>query len=205
MTTEPEPKRFAADFKKLPANYPTHKHAGEFWEALGRTVATYGFLEETLGKAIFSFTALQHIPDGELEAAFERWLPTLERALTDPLGGLIASYAKAVRTNSKATLANLDDLLEDLREASAIRNVLCHGSWRLPDDQGRSLPFFVSKKKEAFETPVDVAFLRKVQRHVVELACAVISSVTHMGYQFPGSDGPGIPIFLLQRGEARES
>jgi len=33
------------------------------------------------------------------------------------------------------TLTNLDDLLEALSKASVIRNVLCHGSWRSPDDQ----------------------------------------------------------------------
>ena len=32
----------------------------QFWEQLGRTVATYGFLEEVLGKAIFAFTATRN-------------------------------------------------------------------------------------------------------------------------------------------------
>jgi hypothetical protein len=27
------------------------------------------------------------------------------------------------------------------------------------------------------------------------LACAVMNTVTQMGYQFPGSSGPGKPIF----------
>ena len=45
------------DFKNLPQMFPTNRHEPQFWEMLGRTVATYGFLEETLGKAIFSFTA----------------------------------------------------------------------------------------------------------------------------------------------------
>jgi hypothetical protein len=95
-------------------------------------VATFGFLEETLGKAIFSFTATRDYPEEELEAAFEKWLPTLQRALSDPLGSLIKSYGKAVRENRKATISNLDELLDDLREASSIRNVLCHASWRPP-------------------------------------------------------------------------
>lgn len=151
--TESEPKRFVVNIQELPTGFPTHKHSSEFWEALGCTVATFGFLEETLGKAIFSFTATRRIPPNELEAEFEKWLPTLERALIDPLGGLIDSYAKVVRANSGATITNLDDLLDALRKASAIRNVLCHGSWRMPDKEGRSLPLFVNKKRRYFKHP----------------------------------------------------
>ncbi len=189
-------RRFQVDFDKLPVQFPTHLHPAEFWEALGRVVATFGFLEETLGKAIFSFTATRQYPEMEIQAAYERWLPTLQRALSDPLGGLIDSYGKAVRENPKATISNLDDLTDHLRKASTIRNVLCHGSWnRRPDNQGRSLPFFVNRNSEVFETPVDLAYLNQVQRHATELACAVISTVTQMGYQFPGSTGPGEPIW----------
>jgi hypothetical protein len=67
--------RFRVDFDKLPAQFPTHRHPVEFWEALGRVVATFGFLEETLGKAIFSFTATRQYPDTEIQAAYERSLP----------------------------------------------------------------------------------------------------------------------------------
>lgn len=112
---------------------------------------TFGFLEEMLGKAIFAFSATREYPEDELEAAFERWLPTLERALVDPLGSLIESYGKAVRDNQNAMIANLDDLLEDIRKAARVRNVLCHGSWRLPDARGRSVPFFVNRQKEVLK------------------------------------------------------
>ena len=94
MMDDSEPRRFLVNIQELPTDFPTHKHASEFWEALGRTVATFGYLEETLGKAIFAFTAMRRIPPNEQEAEFERWLPTLERALIDPLGGLIESYAE---------------------------------------------------------------------------------------------------------------
>jgi hypothetical protein len=183
---------FQVDFDNLPAQFPTHLHPAEFWEALGRVVATFGFLEETLGKAIFSFTATRQYSETEIQAAYEKWLPTLQRALSDPLGNLIDSYGKAVRENPKATIRNLEELIDRLRKASTIRNVLCHGSWnRRPDNRGRSLPFFVNRNSEIFETPIDLVYLNQVQRHATELACAVISTVTQMGYQFPGSTGPG--------------
>jgi hypothetical protein len=180
-------------------DFPTHRHSGEFWEALGRAVATYGFLEEVLGKAIFSFTATREISDEQLQAEFERWLPTLQHALSKPLGSLIDSYAEAARANKRAKIVGLDCLFDDLRKAAVLRNVLCHGSWRVPDDHGRTVPLFVDSKNRIFDTAIDIAYLRQVQRHVAELICAVINTVTQMGWQFPGSGGPGIPIIRSQR------
>lgn len=184
------------DRTHLPEQYPTHRHSPQFWESLGRTVATFGFLEEVLGKAIFAFTATRkYSSTEETEAAYEKWLPQLERALTDQLWNLAESYGKAVRSNADRTILNVDELISDIKIASKLRNVLCHGSWRPPDGTGKSLPLFVNREHEVFETPIDDAFLSKVQRHVVELSCAVIDSVTHMGWQFPGSSGPGIEIW----------
>lgn len=183
------------DLERLPEMFPTNRHDPAFWEMLGRTVATYGFLEETLAKAIFSFTATKPYSEDEIEAAFEAWIPTLERALYDPLGSLITTYEKVVRDHPSATITNLDELIHDLRKAAELRNVLCHGSWRLPDENGASRPFFVNQKKEVFDTAIDRPYLAQVQRHVAELACAVVNTVTHMGWQFPGSISPGEPIF----------
>jgi hypothetical protein len=166
-----------------------------FWETLGRAIATFGFLEEVLGKAIFAFTATTRHQESEIDAAFENWLPTLERALIDPLGGLIDAYGKAVRNNSAATIENLDDLLSELRAASVIRNVLCHGSWRTPDADGSSLPLFVNRQKMVWDTSIDIPYLKQTQKAVAELGCAVITTVTHMGWQFPGSHGPGKAAF----------
>ena len=184
------------DIESLPSGFPTHRHSAQFLEALGRAVATFGFLEEVLGKAIFSFSAMRPYPEDVIAAAYSKWLPTLERALSDQLGGLIDSYGKAVRDHGEATIENLPELLEDLREASTVRNVICHGSWGVPNETGHSIPFFVNRKIEKFETPVDIVFLDQLQRHTTELACAVMNTVTHMGWQFPGSSGPGEPILI---------
>lgn len=188
-------KRYIVNRGGLPELYPTHLHEPKLWEALGRTIATFGFLEEILGKAIFSFTATIPYPEDEIQKAYAEWLPKLEHALTDQLGNLINCYGKAVREHPSATISNLDELLDDLREASKIRNVLCHGSWRTPDAAGASIPFFVNRQKEVFDTAVDIDFLNQVQRHTVGLVCAVVESVTHMGWQFPGSIGPGRAIW----------
>lgn len=186
---------YSVDFDGLPNGFPTHKHEAAFWESLGRAVATFGFLEEVLGKAIFSFTATRPFDGEEIQQAYIEWLPKLECALLDPLGSLINAYERAVREHQDATIDNLDDLLRNLRKASQIRNILCHGSWRVPDTIGASIPFFVNRQKEIVDSAMDRKFIDQVQRHTANLACVVINTVTQLGWQFPGSAGPGKTIW----------
>lgn len=182
------------DQANLPPMFPTHRHSPKFWEQLGRTIATFGFLEEVLGKAIFAFTATRQYNSEEIDAAYQAWLPQLERALTDQLWNLADSYGKAARDNPATMTENIGELIEDIKKAAVIRNVLCHGSWRTPDENGASIPLFINRQKEKFDTAIDLAYLKQVQEHVVELVCCVMDTVTHMGWRFPGSAGPGKPI-----------
>ena len=187
--------RHITDLRALPKMFPTHKHEPMFWESLGRAVATFGFLEETLGKAIFAFTATKPYSEEEIQKAYENWLPKLQNALSDQLWNLIESYEKSVSEHPDSTIENLDKLLDQLKRAAKIRNVICHGSWRSPNAEGASVPFFVNRQQERFETAIDISFLLQLQKHVSELICAVIDTVTHMGWQFPGSQGPGAAIW----------
>ncbi|MCW5718806.1 MAG: hypothetical protein KIS68_13345 [Bauldia sp.] len=184
------------DRKRLPVEFPTQQHSAMFWEQLGRTVATFGFLEETLGKAIFALTGTREIAPEEIEVEFEKWVSTtLRKALSDPLGSLIDAYGKAVKSSKHAHIDNFDVLLGDLRRAAELRNVICHGSWRSPDETGKSIPLFVDKRDRVFSTKVDAAYLSQLRRGIVELICSVVDTVTITGFQFPGSKGPGIPIW----------
>ena len=58
-------------FQEFPT-YPTHKHDPIFWEALGRTIATFGFLEEVLGKAIYAFSKTRRDMQNETEAEYKK-------------------------------------------------------------------------------------------------------------------------------------
>jgi hypothetical protein len=195
MSEEEPINRAIIDRANLPQMFPTHRHEPEFWEHLGRTIASFGFLEEVLGKAIFAFTATRRYSLAEIDAAYEAWLPKLERALTDQLVNLAEAYGKATRENPDTTTENVSELVEDIRAAAVIRNVLCHGSWRAPDANGASVPLFMNRQKEIFETPIDVTYLQQVHANVVALSCSVVDTVTHMGWQFPGGAGPGRRIW----------
>ncbi|EKE18848.1 MAG: hypothetical protein ACD_9C00214G0002 [uncultured bacterium] len=182
---EKNKKFYIIDQKQLPNQYPTHKHAPEFWEALGRAVATFGFLEEVLGKVIFVLTGTRPFEESEIDRAYKELLPRLERALSDPLGGLINSFENAVKEHPDAKKCNIKELVKDLREASKVRNVICHGSWRIPDSAGASLPLFVNSKMKIVDTKIDCAFLYQLQKHANCLACWVIDVVTCSGLPFP--------------------
>lgn len=187
--------RAVVDKGKLPDGFPTHLLPAGFWEQLGRAVGTFGALEEVLGKAVFALTGTRRCEESEAPQALATWEKTLQQSLTDTLRPLIDSFERAVRGHPDATIENLDDLLAALREASRLRNVLCHGSWRAPDEHGRSRPHFVETRLGVFDTAVDVPFLQQTQRHVAELVAEVITVVTHMGIRFPGSDGSGKPVW----------
>jgi hypothetical protein len=184
-----------ADRESIPPLFPTHLHAPEFWVHLGRAIATFGFLEEVLGKAIFACTAMRKYGPEEVEAAYGKWLPQLERALTDQLSSLADSYSRAVKDNPELVTQNVDELVACIKKSAIIRNVLCHGSWRKPDEQGASVPLFVNRNLEVFDAKIDIEYLKQVQAHIVGLVCEIIDSVTLMGFQFPGSAGPGKPIW----------
>lgn len=195
MSNEDNINRAIIDRDGLPEMFPTHRHEPEFWEHLGRAIASFSFLEEILGKAIFAFTATRRYSAEDVDEAYGAWLPKLERALTDQLVNLAESYGKATRENSETTTENVAELVEDIKAAAVYRNVLCHGSWRTPDANGGSVPLLVNRKNEIFETSIDVAFLRQIQAHVAELSCSVVDTVTHMGWQFPGGAGLGKRIW----------
>jgi len=194
MTTD-HPRSHLVDAAKLPKAYPTHQHSPDFWQSLGRAVATFGFLEEILVRAIIALTATRTYSEDQIEAEYAKWTKKLERTISDPLGALIDTYGKAVQEHPDQKVEGIPDLLDRLRDACDTRNMLCHGSWGPPDRNGASLPFFVHKRRGKFTTRVDRLYLDQVQAHTTGLACEVIDTVTDMGLRFPGSRGPGRDVW----------
>ena len=188
--------RAIIDRKRLPKMFPTHRHAPEFWEHLGRAIASFGFLEDTLKKAYFSFTGTTPVAPEGAERAVEQWGKRLEKVVTMQLWNLANEFEGAATANPTRSTENIGELVADIKKAAELRNILCHGSWMLPDNEGKSLPRF-SKKDRAtgeivqFADKIGIEYLSQVQSHVTDLICSVIDTVTHMGYQFPGGAGSG--------------
>lgn len=179
------------DRNTLPDSCPTNGHPPEFWENLGRAVAIFGLLEAMLGRAIFALSATHEHEADQIDEAFKKWESKLERALKDQLGSLIKSFENEVRAHSECKIENFDKLVCDLNKAREWRNVLCHATWQIADQDGGSVPLFINNRLEKFETRVDITLLKQIQVETTQLCCDVIDPVTKMGWQFPGLGGPG--------------
>lgn len=190
--------RMIIDRKCLPKMFPTHRHDPEFWEHLGRAIASFGFLEDTLKKAYLVFSGTTPVAPEESKRVVVQWGNKLEKIMTMQLWNLAKELELAAAANPKISTGNIRELVADIKKAAEIRNVLCHGSWMLPGNDGKSLPRFSKKDRTTgklvqFADQIGIEYLLQVQAHVTDLICSVIDTVTHMGYQFPGSAGPGKP------------
>jgi hypothetical protein len=173
--------------------FPTHRHAPAFWEALGRAVGTFSFLEEVLGRAIFAFTGDMPVVGPGHEAAVEEWVKgDLYKALSETLHPLAMAFEKAVRAHQGSISPSTRHTIDEVLKLIPLRNALCHGSWGVPDAMGRSVPLFVTKKPDVkkaqiFLEPIDAAYLQQVRIGVADLAQQVMAIVHDAELPFPGT------------------
>lgn len=183
---------------RLPQSFPTHHHSKEFWEQLGRTVACFGFLEEILKKAILAFSTTKNISESDIEKELETWNNRMDYTISAQLYSLTELFERVVKENSECNdeLKKINELVCAIRNAADLRNAICHASWNQPpDNDGYTTPFFVNKRHEIFDTPVNIEFFAQTQKHVTHLIYDVMDAVTVRGWQFPGSYGPGQSIW----------
>jgi len=196
---------FRIDRNGLPNDYPTHLHQPKFWAELGRTIATFGFLEETLGRAIFAINLTTEYDEKDIDKALERWKSTLHLNLTDTLPPLAERFEAGVKAHQDADKARAEHIAAEVKRLAEIRNALCHGSWRKPDVRGASQLHYIARKAvtdtgvKSFEPKISIKWLQKRRREALELVCDVIDTVTELGWQFPGSAGPGDEIWPAKK------
>lgn len=191
---------YKVDITTIPLLFPTNKCTPEFWEALGRTIASFGFLEEILGKAIFALTAIQtYHTEAEAQEAYAKWPKKLKCAITDSLGKLIHTYGEELKKQENLKIRDPDALIARMKELSNIRNALCHGSWQIPDEQGNVRLRFRYKNFSPFTETINLNRLHDIQDQIVSISISVINSITLTGWNFPGVHGPGKDILPLNK------
>lgn len=169
-------------------DWPTHTHKSDFWEVLGRTVASFGFLEELLARAIFAITGTKKVSSDESqEEEFRKWSEHLLKAMSDTLSGLIRKYKTALEENPSFSTKETNLLIKDLEGLKEWRNILCHCSWRSPNAEGNCIPLFMKRSGDILQNEIDIETIQQVRKKTVELTCEVMNSVTVHGYEFPGS------------------
>lgn len=169
-------------------DWPTHIFPKEFWENLGRTIGTFGLLEEVLVRAVFVITGMRRVENIEKQdEEFKAWIKHLENTLSDPLGHLIKKYERAIKENPEFSTNETISLIQDLKAQVKWRNLLCHCSWRIPNSDGESIPLYRDKSGEIFDSKIDMKFITGVRSVTITLICRVMDSITERGYDFPGT------------------
>lgn len=195
------------DISTIPEYFPTNNCSPEFWEALGRTIASFGFLEEILGKAIFALTAI-HKYETEIaaEKAYAEWPTKLKMAITSPLANLVDIYEKELKKQKDPKIANPRFLIAHIKKLVKIRNAICHGSWQIPDNLGNVKLRFRYKDFSPFKETLNIERLYIIQDEIASISISVINSITMTGWNFPGVHGPGKDILpLTQKNGGKES
>ena len=184
---------------EYPKQFPTHRHSPEFWEELGRCIATFGCLEYALFQACFLFTGNKIYPVEthtveEMKEKVREWESEVGKSLSNPLKLLIGKFEKAIRDYPNAKTDGLEDLLDHLKEGVDIRNILCHAFWPSPDRNGFTNPFYFKRDFKYCDTPVNLAFLRQTRQHTTELICLVLAMVVSNGLELPVRGNPSQDI-----------
>jgi len=181
------------DRAELQPHFPTEFHSSAFWEALGRTIGSFGYLEEVLARALFVITGSRHVPGRSPEDDFRVWLQALDKNIRLTLFPLSQLLENELREDMRFDYADTLPIFEGLSRLTRIRNVLSHASWRAPDEAGKSLLFHVDKTLGSFEAPVDLEFLERVQSDTAALCCDVMDLITGIGLPFPGKRNNRLP------------
>lgn len=181
------------DRAQLQPHFPTEFHSSDFWEALGRVIGSFGYLEEVLARALFVITGSRHVPGRGPEDDFRAWLHALDKNIRLTLFPLSHMLENELREDARFDDIDTLPIFESMSRLTRIRNVLSHASWRAPDGEGKSHLFHVDKTLGAFEDPVDLEFLQQVQSETAQLCCDIMDLVTGIGLPFSGKRSNRLP------------
>jgi len=110
---------------------PIHDPSSALWEQIGRTVASFGMLEDLLPRALYIITGhrrIDHEEDGKLQVS--AWCAQLIKSMSDTLGGLAHSLEAAWNVRDGELLPKNAEVVRQMRELTTIRNRVCHAAYQ---------------------------------------------------------------------------
>lgn len=143
----------------------------DFAALLGQCVASFGWLEEILKRAIFALDRAR-LADDLTPQELQAWLTRIGTMADDSMGTLIERLDSAMRRHPG--LHDRDAITDALHEVKRHRNHLCHASWRPTDDKGLWHPAFVNTRGEPFDHALGVDDLAAILRDTVTIGQRVI-------------------------------
>lgn len=151
----------------LPATLPDG-----FAAALGRAVASFGFLEEALKRGIYALSR-DSLGDEPGEAELDAWVTRMEQIAGDSLGTLIDAFIAACDRAGALPISRRRALAATLRVVRDRRNMLCHASWR-PVEGGGFRPGFVSSRGAPVPARMEAGDLDAIRAEALEAAQEVV-------------------------------
>ena len=196
---------FVVDRACLPEDWPTNRGPSEFWEELGRTIATFSHLEDMMARAWFGLTATRKFEDMEqAEAAFPEWEKALKQSLTDSLRSLTKKLKKAFNNDDRVLDDVADAYLARLNEVRVWRNALCHGAWQAFQEDGSvCLRYFrrTAEGPESLEDRLSVEAMASIRAATVDLTADLVDIQSAAGIRFPGTALPGAAVTDYMRND----
>lgn len=174
---------------------PIHDPGKPLWEEIGRTVATFGMLEDLVPRALYILTGHQFIDDAEDERQqVEKWCATLVKSMSDTLGGLACSLEAAWKERDGCLNPESSDIVQEFRALAKVRNRVCHATYQeflTPDaDVGQMNPPPQNPKLDHQAREVyAIDALQNTRVRVVAVVAALRTEV-RVRYQagFPGAN-----------------
>ena len=172
---------------------PVQDPTSPLWEEIGRTVATFGMLEDLLPRALYIITGHQRVDEAEDEKQkIEEWCGELIKSMSDTLGGLAHSLKAAWKERDGGLHPENAQIVQAIRALAKVRNRVCHDTYQdyiAPDgaqiSDGANDPEVDNTAREADA----IRALQDARRRVVA-AIAELRAEVRVRYQsgFPGAN-----------------
>ena len=168
-------------------DWPLSRDSPEFWEELGKAVAAFGYLENTLVSSCYSLTVppadprniqAEQIPD------YLQWYAEAEAFRADSLHALAGRFDKLLKKDGRVPHTVRSELREQLDELRHWRNALCHGAWfGFSGDGAGVLSHYFMENKQVIRFPPMVALkdLAELRARVVDVTIRVEETASVAG------------------------
>ena len=144
---------------------------GDFAQALGQTIASFGWLEEIIKRTIYALDRAR-LADDLTHDELQTSLTHMGNIADDSMGTLIEQLDAAMRRHPG--LHERTPITDRLAEIKQQRNLLCHASWRPTAEKGRWHPAFVNTGGKVFDRSFTAEELESIRQATVDIGTRVL-------------------------------
>lgn len=171
---------------QVPDGWPTHELPSDLCEEIGRTIATFGFLEYVIKRAILELSKpTKSINDSD----YKEWERSLELTATTAMAKLTGKLGEVLEPDSRLSQVRVTRIVEVIKEKADLHNALCHGTWIQydPASGDATLQYFPRNDPRHSQFVLSRAILARVRYETVEVAREVMGAVK---WKVPGFPRP---------------